>query len=376
MTPTLKASMLAALLLASAACTARGSSSVGTGGGGSGEGGGSTTGSGGAGGSGGSGPSAEQACADLAKASCDKRDACSMGFLITRAFGDLGACVTRTTALCLSSLAAPGTSQTPAKLEACVAAHPGFSCVDFFNGTPPADCVPSAGELPQGAACVTSAQCASTYCAVSQTEVCGSCQPLPVVGASCAVQTDCGRELGCARVVNAPSGVCAPWVSQGGACLNGEKPCKAGLSCVGEDPVGKTDGACQPAGAAAGTACDGSRKTMAGCDANLGLACVPAKQGSPIGTCQALQIVVAGATCGEIGGKPPTGFSVCKASALCQKAAPADPTGTCVVAAADGSPCDIDPAKGPPCLAPTKCVIKGGAGTAGTCTLSDAAACL
>lgn len=84
MRPTRKTFLLAVWLMASAACTAKGSGTVSTGAGGSG-GAGSTT---GAGGDGGSGPSAAQACADLAQAACDKRDACSAGFLISRAFGE------------------------------------------------------------------------------------------------------------------------------------------------------------------------------------------------------------------------------------------------------------------------------------------------
>lgn len=371
MTPSRKTFTLAAMLLASAACSAGGTGSVGTGTGGSGTS-SSTTGTGGAGGA---GPTAEQACADLAKATCAKRDACSSGFQISRLFGDLGTCEARTAALCVANLGAVGTGQTPTKIEACVAAYADFACVDFFDSAPPEACVPPAGEGATGAPCTTSSQCASTFCDATANVICGSCQPLPVAGASCAVQADCGRDLGCARLATAAAGVCAPWVEQGGACLAGAKPCKAGLSCVAEDLMTSTSGTCQPAGAAIGAACDGSRKTMPGCDNNLGLVCIPAMKGSAVGTCQAIQIVVAGATCGDIGSKPITGFSVCGGSALCTKVMASDPTGTCVAPAADGAPCDIDPTKGPPCLAPSKCVIKDAMGTAGTCSAPEVGAC-
>jgi hypothetical protein len=67
----------------------------------------------------------------------------------------------------------------------------------------------------------------------------------------------------------------------------------------------------------------------------------------------------------------------CKAGGLCVKAAPNDKTGVCKTAAADGAACDNDPAIGPPCLPPAKCVVpSGSSGTAGTCTVPNAATCM
>jgi hypothetical protein len=104
--------------------------------------------------------------------------------------------------------------------------------------------------------------------------------------------------------------------------------------------------------------------------------CIPTAMGSQIGTCQAIKLVAAGAVCGTIGAMPITGVAVCANGGLCKKAAPTDPTGTCVLPAADGAACDNDAANGPPCLAPAKCVIpSGSSATAGTCTMPNASTC-
>jgi hypothetical protein len=199
------------------------------------------------------------------------------------------------------------------------------------------------------------------------------CQTLPVVGATCTTAVECGRDLACAVPANATTGTCAARVASGGACLTNVNPCASGLSCVGDVVATSTPGMCKPAAATVGAACDGSRKTMASCDPELGLACIPTAAGSAVGTCQNAVLVAGGATCGTIG-TPVTMVAECQAGGLCKKALATDKTGTCVAAAADGAACDSDPSKGPPCLAPAKCVPSG-AGTAGVCTLPNAAMC-
>ncbi len=365
----LKTFAIIAIVLAPAACGGGGSSGTG--------GAASTTGT--DTGSGGSTTAGTKACADEAAALCTLRDKCLPGFEIPKLYGTLAACQSRAAQTCLNALDAKGQANTPTHVEACAAAYPSESCADLFDTTPVAACVPPAGTLATGAACGASGQCASTYCAITSTAVCGTCQPLPVAGAPCEAQADCGRDLACATSNVAgdggvpTSGTCAAWVDTGGACLTGVMPCKEGLSCVGDVPAMMTMGTCQTAGSAVGAACQTSRKTVAGCAD--GYACIAPAGANGMGTCQAIQLVAKGAMCGNIG-TPVTSVAQCKASGLCQKAAPTDATGTCVAAAADGAACDNDPAIGPPCLVPAKCVVPAGSpGTAGTCTVPNAATC-
>lgn len=371
-----KALFLGGLILGAASCgggssgTSTGGSTTHTGGSTSGTGGSTAT-------TTSSGPSAAMACADLAHAQCTERETCSMdGFLNKRTYGDEATCEARVAPTCVANLGAKGTAQTPAKIEGCVAQFSSYTCTDFLDGNPPAGCVPPAGTLANGAACGASAQCSSSYCSIPQDQVCGTCAALPVAGAPCQIGADCGRNLACATPTGASSGTCAPFALSGAACLTGTSPCAAGLACVGDVEATKTMGSCKPQGTKVGDACDGSRKTLANCDGTLGLVCIPAAKGSPVGTCQNITLVDAGATCGDVGAMPITGFADCHSGAVCIKNAPADPTGKCVAPAADGAACDSDPAKGPPCLAPARCVPTSSTGTAGTCKVPDATKCM
>jgi hypothetical protein len=305
-----------------------------------------------------------------------------LDFEIEKNYGTSSVCQTRTAQTCVNGLAAKGTGNTLALVDACAAAYPSEMCSDYYDGNPIAACVPKMGTLTNGTACGGPAQCASTYCAVSQYQVCGTCATLPVAGATCQVQADCGRDLACA-IPNlasddgglASSGLCQPFVALNGSCLTGYHPCQNGLACVGDDEATMTNGTCQTQGATVAAACDATRKTAANCDTNLGLACIPTAKGSGVGTCQTITLVAAGATCGDIGAAPITGVADCTSGGLCQKAAGAT-SGTCVAAAADGAACDNDSSVGPPCLTPAKCVVPSGSqGTAGTCMVPDAASC-
>ncbi len=174
------------------------------------------------------------------------------------------------------------------------------------------------------------------------------------------------------------SGTCAAWVTVNNACLTGHQPCQSGLACVGDDQATMTMGTCQTQGMTVGAACDGTRNTGPNCNGDLGLVCVPtAKDSKGVGTCQAIQLVAAGAACGDIGAAPITGFADCQNGGLCKKAVSTDATGVCVAAAADGAACDSDAANGPPCLAPAKCVpAAGSSATAGTCVVPNASTCM
>ncbi len=368
----LKTLALVAPLLLAAACGS--SASTGSGSGGS----SSTTTSG----TGGVGPTGTKACNDEAAAVCTLRDTCAPNYENKHIYGSEAVCQSRTAQTCINALDAKGQGNTAAAVEACATAYPSEMCADFFDSNNTA-CPTPTGTLAMGAACGASGQCASTYCAVTQYTVCGTCQPLPVVGATCEVQADCGRDLACAipdvNVDDAgipTSGKCAAWVASGAACLTGYNPCQNGLVCVGDDETTMTMGTCQAAISTVGGSCQTTHQALANCNGDLGLICIAPANNDGMGTCVTIALVGAGATCGDIG-SPVTGFAQCTTSGLCKKAAPTDTSGTCVAAAADNMPCDSDPSIGPPCLSPAKCVVPAGSsGTAGTCTVPNAATCM
>jgi hypothetical protein len=322
------------------------------------------------------GSAAVTACAAEATAICTLRSTCSMMFNIERNFPDIATCEARTQQTCVAALAANGAGQTPAGITACGAAYPDEACNDYFDGNPVAACVPPAGTLATGAACGASSQCTSTFCAVSQYQVCGTCQALPAVGATCQVTADCGRDLACAVATGATMGVCAAYGVSAASCLTGVAPCGAGLACVDDDVTTMTMGTCMAQGSTVGASCDATRKTAANCNADLGITCIPTAAGSGIGTCTNITLVTAGTACGDVGSAPITGFSDCEASGLCVKASATATTGTCATPAVDGASCNNDPTLGPPCLAPAKCVPSSATSTAGTCTVPDAATCM
>lgn len=315
-----------------------------------------------------------EACTEEQDALCALRMTCS-SYVIAHQYTDLAACQSRGVAACEAALAAGGTAQTPTGVEACAQAYPTESCADYFDGNPVAACVPPAGARANGMTCGASGQCASTFCAIGRDAICGACAALPAAGATCQVAADCGRDLACVTPGSATTGTCVAYAALGAACLASSQPCGSGLSCVGENAGTGVMGTCQSSATTVGASCDGSRKTMASCDAELGLACIPTAKGSAVGTCQNIMLAAAGAPCGEIGAMPITGFAACAAGGQCVRPATST-TGTCMAPAADGAACDNDPTIGPGCLTGAKCVVPAGSsGTAGTCMTPNAASC-
>src|SRR5689334_8905386 len=114
-----------------------------------------------------SGPTIQQACQDLAQARCDKRSTCTMlagatgpGASLVRVYGDMATCLQREQLACQNGLMAPQTGNSPTRVEACVKAFATFSCQDFFDNNPPADCVVT-GTRANVITCTFNGQCAS-----------------------------------------------------------------------------------------------------------------------------------------------------------------------------------------------------------------------
>jgi hypothetical protein len=314
--------------------------------------------------------SASQACADWARARCQRYDACSDGLYVQIHWGDEATCESSGVQTCTIGLSSNGTASSAATFEACAQALPAESCADFLGDSPVSACAALAGSLANGAPCVGSSQCQSTYCAVPQYATCGVCAAVPAAGSACAVAADCGARGGLTCAEN----VCVAF-GQASASCSAAAPCGIGFDCVGATKT--QPGSCQATVATVGATCDPKRATAASCDPTLELTCDPTTK-----MCVQNTVVDAGATCGAVGG----GEAKCAASGTCviptadagaddagSDAGAAQTTGTCLAAAATGSPCDTS--AGPACIAPAKCVTASDASTAGTCQVANPATC-
>jgi hypothetical protein len=301
-----------------------------------------------------SSPSADQACADVATARCQKMQECNpQGLLNT--YGDLSSCESRQSANCVMNLAAPQTANTPAHTESCAQATPSQSCSDFALGNVPSACTPPAGPRDAGSPCSVSAQCATAYCLISRTSACGVCAPQPRVGDSCA-NNGCGPGLLCDSMTSQ----CVAPVGTGGSCT-GSSVCAPGYTCIGNTDT--TTGTCVALATTVGASCDvadgGTR-----CDGRQGLYCnVP--QGR---VCAKVADATATLECGTVDG----GVIDCTAGAFCQKAA-GSKSGICIAPAVDGAACDR--VNGPTCASPSRCVLSVEGGTTGTCQTTNPSAC-
>jgi hypothetical protein len=304
-----------------------------------------------------SGPAtADQACGDLARVRCDKRDSCTNGSGITRTYGDKPTCLAREKLSCLNGLAAPSTGQSPAALETCVNSYPSFTCTDFLTNNPPAACVVT-GPRAASAVCAFGGQCSTTYCTNNKQSACGTCGSAPGVGASCAT-SGCQRGLTCVAMTS----TCQPEGAVSASC-DAVHPCGPDLGCVGATAT--VMGSCMTTSANVGAACGGTNPP---CDGTKGLHCSGT---AGMRTCAKTNFVGDGQPCGTVG----TDFVACSGGGDCYTAGRlimSGESGTCKIAAKDGDPCDI--VAGPPCLSPARCVVTGSS-TSGICTLVDGATC-
>jgi len=315
-------------------------------------------------GCGGSGVSADSACQAVAMARCTQRSMCSAlpratdpGASLIRTYGDMTTCVSREALACRNGLAAPSTGNSPALVEKCVAAFPTYSCQDFFDTNPPADCV-ATGKLANAKACNFNGQCQSGYCQGTKNSMCGTCADPPAAGADCSTST-CWHNQRCV----AQDQTCESVVSMNGAC-DATHPCDNGLACVGDTST--TMGACQPAGTTVGAACGG---TMAGCDNTIGLYCAGATGAK---TCAAITFADDGKACGLMS----DGTRVACRAGECYTATGVAGNGDMGTCKADvDAPKACDTTLGPRCLSPARCVTSGG-GSAGSCIVPTGTMCL
>ena len=289
---------------------------------------------------GGSTVTADQGCADLAGAYCDKLFGCALLYAdIT--YGDAAKCKERLKTSCLGSLSSTGVAETPPMTEACSKQVSSTACEDLLAKKPLDKCVPAPGAVADGSACGDPEQCASTFCAYGKDSICGTCAPVPKVGDAC-VNLQCGRDLNCVL------GKCQRPGTSGEACSSRDTPCAPGLSCFG--------GKCVKGGGP-GAACDKVEVDNPDCDGTQGVFCNPATK-----VCQKALEAKAGEACGLSG----SDYKVCVGASVCKLAAGAF-SGTCIAPAADGAACSAG-SDGPGCLQPAYCI-------GGVCKLADAKSC-
>jgi hypothetical protein len=295
-----------------------------------------------------------EACAVVAKATCDKRVACSnkvdaTGAGIVRMFGTMAECLARQALQCVDAFRAPGSGHSLATEQQCVDAFTTYTCDDFFADNIPPACQPPGARV-NGAACAFNAQCKSGFCTGEKNAVCGTCGPEPAVGASCA-DSDCGR----GQVCDDTTTTCLKVGAAGDAC-NANGDCGYGLVCPNGGGTAGGGRTCVAAISMLGAACGG---TMPVCDGTQGLFC-----GGAMGAkkCVATMFVGDGAPCGVLS---QDAFAGCTAGG-CYTAkglAGVGEMGTCKADAADGMPCNT--VTGPACEFPARCIL--GNGTTGTC---------
>lgn len=292
------------------------------------------------------GVSADQAATDTASAYCARVETCAPAYLVI-AYGNVATCEARFKFLLLPQLSASGTSETPARAEACAQAVPQISCADLLARNGPAVCRSMPGTLSNGAACAADSQCVGTRCRVAMDQVCGTCAEPAPAGGSCGVDDDCAPAMKCV------GSVCVPYGNENATCDAGH-PCRPDLGCIA--------GTCTVPGPA-GTPCTDSAQ----CDGIHGVICNGSSK-----RCETASFSAPGGACGLVG----TSLVLCSGpGAKCGNVSPQTFRGTCLAPAADGAPCHTE--NGPLCAGGAACVCTpvGDAGCGGTCAIPDPATC-
>jgi hypothetical protein len=285
-----------------------------------------------------------QACKDYAAAYCSHlglgdQAQCSPTALAYR-YGDLSTCRSVRNALCVAEINAPSSGWSAATFEACTSAIPTWGCSNFFYDEDiPPQCQVT-GALPEGSACAVSAQCTTGFCAIPPGARCGTCQPTPKVGASCA-DVECPAGLLC----EGSGPTCVGYAIKGEAC-GANQPCNDGLACVG--------GLCQTAETTLGAPC--SLTTDACAFFDDGLSCDGAT-----GMCATVLLIQPGLGCGVVDNQE----AFCIAGSCLR--------GVCVANVPLGGACEVG--GDVPCIASADCIVPDDGGTSGTCTIRGSLAC-
>jgi hypothetical protein len=306
--------------------------------------------SGGAAGTAGSGGGdVTAACAALSSALCTKYGDCA-DFFVRVTFGTKQVCEQRLAKICTTYTGIEDSTFTADNAAQCAGAVKSLTCDDLFAGDPIARaCQPPAGPRAEGAKCVADGQCVTLYCRAEYGQPCGTCQHRSAEGGLCAADKDCQPGYGC--VGDAPK-KCAKLRGVGESC-DKAAPCLKTLSCRGS-PL-----ACGPP-PLVNEPCD---YKLQNCNQLEGQFCCC---GSMNPKCQQAGLSKANDKCNVIALAPPD-LRACESSGICTEPMLASAkAGTCVGAAEDGKPCDLNKNIG--CMTPSECI-------GGVCGLRDPAAC-
>jgi hypothetical protein len=285
-------------------------------------------------------PAVVLSCQNYAYAYCNFLNGCSSTFLVTR-WGTQAACEAALNTTCTYANLAPSSLQSPATTDDCTSklTPDSWQCSDFLysQNRPPACANQASGSKANGASCAINQQCQSSYCATPIGHACGTCQPLPSAGSSCATY-ECPTGLQCT------SSTCVALALSGAACSTSQ-PCGEGLTC--------TAGSCEPGATMSGAPCTVGGP---GCAEVDGLVCNAASS-----TCQTLMVPAVGQPCGVVGDQA----TVCPA-AVCLR-------GVCVANRQVGESCELGGSV--PCVTSARCILPGDGGTTGTCQINGSTSC-
>jgi hypothetical protein len=276
-------------------------------------------------------------CTDYANNLCELEQSCNLLFFRNLLWGDLATCRERRKLRCAARLAAPGATETPARLAACATVLSKFTCEQYGNQDSwPESCGSPPGTRAEGAACALGAQCRGRGCFPAEGSPCGVCSVLPPLGAACSNGV-CDDFLECLN------GVCVAFLRLGESCRYGGPLCAYGLACIG---AASGQGKClQNLGL--GATCD---PMAIECNDGIGLSC-----DAMTNKCR----VDPG---WPAPGDPCLAGQFCRADAWCNVFA-----GRCDPKRREGEPCG-NSAGAPVCLQPAMCV-------GNVCTLPSGTSC-
>ncbi len=287
-------------------------------------------------------------CEASAYAKCTKLSGCSKAYLENR-YGTVAVCEQVMRADCIAGTNAPGSGQTTEQINGCTAvvADPNgnWDCDDYiFSQNTPAACATPAGSLANGASCLVSGQCQSTFCNVPSGGSCGTCAAPLQLHDSCAT-SNCPASFICESTTK----TCETYSQLGASCGAGVS-CAVGLTCT----PGVDGSTCQSGVDTQGQGCVFSGP---GCSFSDGLVC-----NIQSSTCQGVQFVAPGGACGQVSGQQ----AYCSGGTCT--------FGNCVADGLAGQPCSMA-ANGGTCITGTRCITPADGGTTGTCQVIGQGTC-
>ena len=287
-------------------------------------------------------------CAASAYAKCTKLSGCSEAYLESR-YGTVAVCEQVMREECLAGMNAPGSAQTAAHIDGCTTVvadtNGNWDCDDYiFDQNTPVACATPAGSLANGASCLVSGQCQSTFCNVPSGGSCGRCSAPLQLHDSCATN-NCPLSFICESTTK----TCETYSQLGATCQTGSS-CAVGLTCT----PGVNGSSCQSGVETLDQPCVFSGP---GCSFSDGLVC-----NIQSSTCQGVQLVAPGGACGEVSGQQ----AYCIGGTCI--------FGNCLSYGLPGQPCSMA-ANAVTCITGTRCVTTTDGGVGGVCQVIGQGTC-